>query len=377
MADWRYLLFTLNGDGTEVLANSELKLTKPQLSRVLSGPHQITGSIALPYAEMIQTGQIVIRRRKTAIMAEDPNGDIWVGGLVFDYSIDGPVMSLDVAGFSAYPKDEPYDGDYSKQNIDPLQVHRDIWDYLQSQPGGNLGLELNDASSPVKIGTPATDTSSSDTTSENLAGDKGPVRLNWWSTEDLGGVQDTLAKNTPFDYLEIHEWDGDVVRHRLVRGYPTIGVRRDGGRFVLGENVAKMPGEDYSEDDVATAVMVLGAGEGRSRIRGMAAINPVNSLRRVKVIDDKDITKPADAQKRAQEELQRYQPEVLGAGITELVISNHPNAPLGTYDVGDEILYSGDHDWGPVDVWVKIIKLTISPDDGDNVIASVVRSDTL
>ena len=59
------------------------------------------------------------------------------------------------------------------------------------------------------------------------------------------------------------------------------------------------------------------------------------------------------------------------------VIPLLPMLPLGSYDVGDEIAYVGDHDWGLIEVWVKIVKLTIQPETSDDVVATVVRTDTI
>lgn len=135
-----------------------------------------------------------------------------------------------------------------------------------------------------------------------------------------------------------------------------------------------MPQEASPGDEVATGILVLGAGEGRDRVHGSAFAEPIESLRRVKTITDKTIESNQDADTRARQELSRA---MAGPNITDLVIRNHPNSPLGSYNVGDEILYMGDHDWGSVDVWVKIVELTINPEESDDVVASVVRTDRL
>jgi hypothetical protein len=415
---WRYILTELGGDGTELDITGNLNLKGAELTKVLSGPHQITGQISLPDASLITADGHQIKRWKTALYAEDPNEELWVGGLVADYTIDGPAVHLDVTGFTAYPKDMPFDGEIDAVAVDPLDLVRQLWDHVQGRQGGNLGVQVDPQTSSIRVGTTPTTTSVSTaddgtvtttttqvnvdgstttttittrtdgtsttststqapSTSVQLSATGGPILINWWSTSDIAGTIDSLAKEAPFDYRELHYWDGDRITHYLELGVPELGARRDTLRFVLGENVFKMPTEEYPDSDIVTEVWVYGAGEGRARIRGVASVAPQNSLRRVITIDDKGITDLDAANRRARDELNRYQPEIPGAGITELVIRNHPNAPLGSYDVGDEILYSGDHDWGPVDVWVKITKLTLRPDDGDDVTATVVRAGTL
>lgn len=375
---WQYLLFNLNGDGTEDLVHPDVKLSGPSLSRVLSGPHEISGSLALPDASLLDHGQLLIRRWKTALMAVMPGGDrIWCGGIVADYHIDGPSLVLDVAGFTAYPKDQPYDGEYEGVGVDPTDIYRMLWSNLQAKAGGDLGLEIDSTTSDVRVGTPAENVDFTTSSGENVNFTAGPVKINWWSTDDVGGYIDTMAKATPFDTLEDHHWEDDQVRHFVKIGVPSIGNRKDDLRFVLGENVFKMPSETYAGEDVATEVWVFGSGEGRDRVRGVAGVVVENSVRRVIVIDDKTITSKELAYARASQELFFHQPDTPGAGIAELVIRNHPNAPLGSYDVGDEIRYSGDHDWGTVDIWVTILKLTARPEEGDDLIATVTRSDTI
>lgn len=378
---WHFLLFELNGDGTETFIMGGVPLSDPSVQRVLSGPHHITGTVDVPSDQLVlPDGSPLIRRWKTTVYVEDPNRDIWCGGIVADYTTEGPVLKLDVAGFTAHIKGQPYNADFNQQNVDPMAVVRNVWDHHQQQPGGNLGLIVDYVETPVLIGQPKPpaegETTTTEDTGENVS-TTGAVRLNWWSTDDSGGVIDELAKSTPFDYLEEHYWDGVTVRHRLRIGYPRIGNRLTEPRFVLGENVSIVPSEEYSGDDVVTEVWLLGSGEGRARIRGVAAVNPVNSIRRVKIIDDPKVQNQAEADQRARDELARYQPDTPGAGVTTLVVINHSNAEFGTYNVGDDILYSGKHEWGDVAIWVRIVSMTINPADGEALTLGVVRADTL
>ena len=91
----------------------------------------------------------------TAIYAENPNGDLY-GGILVDSTFDGPRWVLDCAGFSYYPKDQPWVWEDSWTEVDPLEVHRVIWDRFQELPSGDLGVEVDVVSSPVRIGTPET-----------------------------------------------------------------------------------------------------------------------------------------------------------------------------------------------------------------------------
>lgn len=512
MQSWRHLLFELNGDGTESFVKGGLPLAEVKATRVLSGPHQITGKLTAANPDLTDAnGAPLLKRWKSTIYVEDSNRQIWIGGVVADYSIDGPDVSIDVTGFTTAIKDEPYDAEFKAVQIDPMVVVREFWGHYQSRLGGNLGLTIDHVSTPVRIGeppesvtiTPSEISRAAQDIAERLVstqevgndllwegapdhvkthaptfladftGNRNPLdrlamfahlgpwttipqklkaaqeirdrlrgglhinpdwgwpeastdvfwhrgfllssyggayndtvaavawldnyieqnlgqtassppnnvlRYNWWSTDDMGGVIDQLAKDTPFDYLEHHTWDGTTIKHRLEIGYPRIGNRLNGDtapRFVLGENVVVVPSEEYDGEDVVTEVWVLGAGEGRAKIRGMASVAPRDSIRRVKQIDAPEIQTMEEARRRAQDELAFYQPDTPGAGVTALVVSNHSNAEFGTYNVGDEIMYSANSDWGKVAIWVRILTMTINPEDSDNVTLTVARADTL
>lgn len=374
---WRILLFELNGDGTETFIKGDVKLSDTQPIRKLSTPHQITGTLQRSATDLVDTnGAPLLKRWKTTAYVADENDKIWVGGVLADFDIDGPKLTIDVTGFTAYLKDQPYDGDFTSQGIDPLEIVRLFWAHQQERPGGNLGLEVDTASSPVRIGQPPRQVEfNADGSPVSFTADDKSVKYNWWSTGDMAGVIDTLARDTPFDYLEEHTWDGLQIRHFLKLGYPAIGTPQPELRFVLGENVRVMPSEKYSGDDVVTEVWVFGAGEGRDRVRGVASINPEGSLRRVKQVDDKSITDTTVATNRARDILMGYQPDIPGAGITTLLVSNHSHAQFGTFDVGDVVIYSGEHQWGDVVIWVKILTMTLLP--SGQMLLQVTRADTI
>lgn len=377
--NWRFLFFELNGDGTETFLGADIPITNPVPTRKLSTPHSITGTLTAGTSKdlLLPSGATVLKRKKTTVYVADDNDKIWVGGMLFDFTIDGPSLTFDASGFTAYLKGLPYTGVHDAVEEDPLDLTRLFWDNAQIQPGGNMGMILDATKSPVKIGTPPRDVNFDTTSGENVdfTAYDGAVELNWWSTRDMGGQIDQWAKDTPFDYIEDHVWNGSNVEHYLRLGYPTLGSVRPLPRFVLGENVKVLPSEDYSSDDVVTEVWVFGAGEGQDRVRGAVSVYPVDSLRSVKIVDDKFITNFADAQNRARQIMMSYQPDVPGAGVTELVVNNHSNAQFGTFDIGDVVQYSADTEWGEVLIWVKIVSMTLLP-TGQLKLA-VVRADTL
>lgn len=200
-----------------------------------------------------------------------------------------------------------------------------------------------------------------------------PYTIGWWQDFDLGRVWDELATEGEFDYREQHAWSGDTVSHTLDVGYPTLGRRRSDLRFVVGENVVDPPTVEVDGDEYASDVFLLGAGEGRDMVRSSWPVEH-DRLYRPKVITDKSIRNRTTATQRAQ----RLAKSMVGDDdMKELVVRDHPNAPIGSWSVGDVITVHGDgRGWaGDYAMSVRILAYTLSPESSDNAILAVTRSD--
>lgn len=357
---WRFIATRLNGDGTETPLDYNIPLTDPKITYDLSGPGQITGTITPETSRLQKDGRPLFLEWSTAIYAEC-DGHIRGGGILTDLTEDGPSLAITAPGFTTYPAGQPYTGSYSQVGVDPLVVVRHIWAHLQGKPGGNIGLQIDDTTSTVRLGT----TANPDDT------ESGPYVLAPWKTTDLGAVLDELAENTPFDYRIDHAWDGDQITHQLVIGAPTLGARKTNLRFVVGENIFAEPGLAYGGKNYASGVLLVGAGEGRDMIAQVAEQTPVR-LRRIAVVEDKTITTKAKGLAAAETESK------LRSGLADftqdLVVTDHPNAPLGSYTVGDEIpVTTARKGWtNGQTIWVRILSLTLDPDTGTTSI-TVIR----
>src|SRR5690606_34960272 len=152
----------------------------------------------------------------TAVYAE-ADGEIRFGGILRHSSFgDGGEWSIECAGFVGYAKGIPYLETKSWDEVDPLDVVRELWRHVQEfDPKGDLNLGVDDTTSPVRIGkvqkhVPVTAEDAGTGDSEPT-----PYALNAWEEKDCGDEMDALAKQTPFDYLEEHAWQGDTIVHRL------------------------------------------------------------------------------------------------------------------------------------------------------------------
>lgn len=367
MSGWRYFAQRLDGSGAGAIFDTDLPLSGVQITKSLSGPDRISGNIAPEFASLKGAdGSPVLKSWGTAIYAE-LDGVIKAGGIYIGPSSQDSTLTVDCMGFVGYPKGMPYTDSIAFTETDPLDVVRHIWENLQAKPYGNLGMQVSNEHSDRRIGT-ILEQGEFDTQSGPLKFEAGPLQLAWYKTPDLGAQIDDLAKKTPFDYIERHVWNGLEIDHFMDLHYPRLGVRRRDLRFVVGENVVSIPGVQEDGDSYANQVLLLGAGEGRDMLRGDVQ-NPDGRLRRVKVVTDKTARNVFDAWSRANQALRRSQGIHT---ITEIVVRNSPGAPVGSWEVGDEIEIEVPYGWFQGKLWVRIVGYTISPESSDAATLSVL-----
>ena len=369
---WRYIASRLHGDGTETFLNMNLPLSGVSITNTDSGPDALTASINPEVAALKVGGLPLIEPWSTAIYAET-DGQIRCGAIVTDAPVTGPSVALTCVGFPGYAVDIPYTGEYSRVHIDPLDVVRDIWTHIQSARNGNIGLQVDSLKSGQIVGSASENVSFTTSNGENVQFVAGPYTLMWYATTNLGGEIDALAKSVPFEYREAHVWNGNAIDHRLRLGYPAIGRRRQDLRFVVGENVQVIPKVDFGTN-YASEALVLGAGTGRKMIRGTNA-RPDSRLRRVSVVTDSSLTSTTKANTLAGQEVLRC----LGlADMTEVTIIDHPHAPLGSFDVGDEILVQTGSGWADdLALWCRVTAMTISPEALGVARLTILRTDRI
>ena len=374
--EWRYLAYRLNGDGTETLLDPDLPLQGVSLTRVVSGPAGMSAKIVPAVARLLQAdGDPLMKPYSTALYTLKDE-QVVHGCILTGMGRDTAELSLTGTGFSAFPNGEPYDGDRFFVEADPLDIYRHVWTWLQGRPRRNLGMILGTTKTGLKIGTKL-DQVEFDTQAGPVSFEAGPIKLNWWEVDDLGSFLDDLATEHGFDYAESHKWaaDGQSIEHHLDFGVPRIGKRRDDLRFVVGENVTVKPGENYVGDSYSSEVLVRGAGEGRTMIRGFASRPDETRLGRMDVVEDKQIKSVTAANKRAQVELalRTGKPE-----ISNIVVREMPGYPtLGSWQEGDDIELATDGEWGSSREFYRVLSTTITPEDPSAANLAVMRADMI
>lgn len=368
---------------------------------------QFQGTISPQDKERIGSdGLPLFSEWSTAIYAVE-GGVIRWGGILVDSEFTGAEWVLNAIGFRGYPNGNIYNGAvYSQNAVDPLTVVRYIWSYLQSQPNGNLGLTVDATTSNVITGAatyvtaPGNQTLIQMATAQNLtilqlqalntlairqankytfqtlpltgnvpAGVPvitalAPYVLAWYNATDCGQEITNLATTAPFDMSESHAWTDatqNAVSHRLILGYPRVGVRQQSLRFVEGENITALVDFSRNGTSYANELLAVGAGTGSAAVRGVVGSPDSFRLRRCGSVVNQTITDVNQLSVLAQRMLTTVQSPLAGQ-IGSCTWLNHPNAPLGSFAQGDDILVSVKNGWmAGQDVWHRITAFTYSP----------------
>jgi hypothetical protein len=368
---WRYIAERLNGDGTGTLLDLDVPLNDVDITDTLSDVSGLNANITPEIKRLIaDDGKPLFEEWSTALYAEK-DGQIRAGGILVHSSFQDATWSAECVGFLGYGKDMPYTGGGQFfVEEDTLDIARFIWDHIQSQNGGNIGLEFDQRKSGVKVG--------SKLTSDQYDPEGGPggltlesqaYKLAYYQDHDLLSNFDDLATETPFHYHERHYWNGETIKHHV--DFPTRIQMRNDLRFALGENIIASPSVSLNGDDYASETYLLGAGEGARTIRGHASL-PRKRLRRVAIRTDPSVRRLNAANNRAMNDLAwRRNLE----DLTEITHLDHPNAAVGAVAVGDLIYIQGDLDWlGQVASWYRVDSIRYSPGAPQQTL-SVTRAD--
>lgn len=346
---WRYI-------AQRALSNEFLHWDVPidvsELRWDLSGPGALRGAIAPDVGNLRdEDGRLILEPWGTLLYAEE-GGSIRWGGIVQYSNFKGAAWEVEAAGFSSYPHGVPFTDRIVGVDLDPAHVFRDIWETIQGYPDGDLGVEVDEIDTPARIGT-----------------EEERYRLSWWDAKDSGSELDDLAGDGGFEWEERHSWDGEEIRHRLRLAYPRLGRRRDDLAFIQGDNVVSLV-EPSGWDEFANEVFAIGAGEGMKTRRARTPIRD-GRLRRPIVYTDKGERNEKRLTRKSKRELDRHRPEL---AIDKITVVDHPNARVGSWSVGDDVLVQASLPWvGDVALWHRITSWALK---GEQAELTLARSST-
>lgn len=351
---WRHHVVRANGDGTITPVQWDVPISGAGPLTDLSGPGSFEGTITPELQRMKgEDGSLVVPWSTVVLSERDEQ--LKAVSLIIDVAEDGPNLSIPGVSYVGYAA-QPYTGEPNEGiKVDPLDEVRRMWNHLQGVRGANLGVVIDDTTSPVRIGEPARDVSFETGEGEQVEFETGPYVIADWKTDDMAKEIDSLAEQTPFDYRMEHKWKpnrDDGIESFLRIGYPKIGTRRTRPRFVVGENVIVRPQIQWDGEEYASDVLMLGAGEGREMKRALAP-STTDRLRRAVVVSDKSLTSNKAAKIAAETELALR----LGTeDISEITIMDHNNARFNTWGLGDEILITTPAGWSQkLQLWVRVL----------------------
>lgn len=190
--------------------------------------------------------------------------------------------------------------------------------------------------------------------------DGGAYIISELDATDIGREIDDLATEAPFDYTVHSSWNSSKtnVTHEYRIHYPSAGRRRTDLTFVMGTNVMNVPEREGFDTDYASEVIGIGAGEGRGAIRTSAGVRS-HRLRRTRALEAKDVKKRAKLASLVSADLAAAQRTT---GFTRILVHPHSFAPIGSWELGDEIFVRAriPHA-GQVERWQRIVGWELTP----------------
>lgn len=198
-----------------------------------------------------------------------------------------------------------------------------------------------------------------------------PYTIAWFNDTDCGQEFDNLARTAKVEYREVVGWetnpDKDISiipkpRRALEMAYPRLGRKRYELRIAQDENMLDaIPLEESTGvAGYASQILARGVGDGREALRAYYGVADPKRIRRVGIVKDATLTTAAAMTSLARDELLR---RLAAITIGTVVLKDwHPNAPLGSFMVGDEFLITGFVPWaGYVEFWHRVISYTWEP----------------
>lgn len=355
--------FTVIEVNTNKILSSDLVVKDPTLTLNLSSPAKIGFSIdqgqryASSYGiDWKNWGQWIIPELET-----DQFGKITLGALlVSDNKIDPDTgdLQIDAVGFLGYLKGIPWLENYNPIAVDPAEIIQRIFAHVQSFPNANLGIDVQ----PSSTGTQMLPGYGFD--GSILSFDFFAIFIRAVDFIDCGDYVYSLARDLPLDLFEEVSWNSDRTEvTKTVRiAYPLGGLQQDNLSFRLGENVINVERAEEMDIEPVSDVIIRGWLPGKVYSSQLSNAD-MTRARRVVMEEDANINSTERSAAWAHRKLTRRNIPRYFSKIT--IDPNHPNAPFGSWGLGDSIFVEADDfPWtGDIAEWHRITSITIKNDE--------------
>jgi hypothetical protein len=333
----RFIVEDVHGN----ILSRDLIVSEPKVVRTLSGPCNIEfklhpdepsvqGISFKPWSCWIHVEKMVFGVRK-----------IIASGIIQPGEVDpeSGILSVKAQGFSGYLKGIPWDTNWNPIAVDPFEIFERVWADAQFPSGGNLGVTVY----PTTSGTQLLPGFSFD--NEELVMDFFAIFIRAIDFVDCGDYLNKLARDVPIDYFEESTWNAGrtAITKKIHLCYPSGGTDQTAvTSFRINENIVKAAPKQDVEIGWISDIIMRGWFPGKVYSYTLSNADP-DRYRRVMKEDDLQINSNERAAAWAHRRLARRQIPHYYENIT--IDSNHPNAPFGTWDVGDTINVQGNMPW--------------------------------
>jgi hypothetical protein len=369
MAKGDRLRFIIEEARTGEILVRDLIVSNPKIMKRLSGPCIIEFDVDHRHPSIQSadgSGPILLKPWGHWIHAEKTINGVRtiVASAIMKPSVpaeDTGLLHVQAEGFSGYPTKIPWLQNWNPIAVDPFEIFDRVWNHIQSYTHGNMGVQVYSLGEDNAIVMPPDSNTlllpgfSLGLGSQNFIMDFFAIFIRRVDFTDCGDYLNKLARDIPFDYFEESGWNEDytAIWKRIQLAYPHGGVLQSNLAFRQNENVLKMKERTESEIEYASDIGVRGWFPGKVYSSILTNADP-KRYRRFILEEDAKINSTERSQAQAKRQLSRRQFPSYWETIT--ININHPHAPFGTWDVGDQIRVQGIMPWvGDVDQVHKII----------------------
>lgn len=295
---------------------------------------------------------------------------IWSAFLVNRVAVDPASGDLKIegVGFMGYPKGIPWLENFNPIAVDPAEVIQRIWSHVQSYNNANLGVEVY----PATTGTQMLPGFGFD--GNILSFDFFAIFVRAVDFNDSGDFITSLSRDLPLDLFEQVTWNADrtEVGKTLQIAYPVGGLQQVNLAFKLGENVITAEKADELEIEPVSDIIIRGWLPGKVYTSQLSNAD-MTRARRVAMEEDVHIDSTERAAAWAHRKLTRRNIPKSFEKIT--IDHSHPNAPFGSFDVGDSIYITAPaYPWyGDISGWHRITSINYK--DGEPTMELSVKVD--